>query len=344
MKFFKYIFFLIVLIFVLGSLYIATVSVHNQETINFETPINAKLFESKIKDFSSYSNWFSIGEDKAINPRLSNSEDFENSTLSWQNSKFEGINLQNKSKFSDSLVQQLTLKTWLSLSEIDLTWKFETSENNSKFILHLESNADFWQKAEYVFTGISHLDIAKTSIENSLSSLESSIQKEISVYDMTAVGKVETSEFYLLHATSAARLNFNKILEKSEPIFKSIEDFMMEQKFEIYKGRLILFENLYENTGNLIFSPGIGSQEKIAIPNTYEILSKSVSQGAYFKTKLTGDHTNMQELIEYSNTIVANRSLKINTRLKPFLEFEINSNSTVNPSKWITNYYIPIIE
>ncbi|AFU69785.1 hypothetical protein P700755_003115 [Psychroflexus torquis ATCC 700755] len=344
MKFFKYIFFLIVLLFVVGSLYIATVNVNNQETINFETPINAKLFESKIKDFSTYSNWFTLYEDESIIPRLSNPNDFENSILSWQNSKFESINLQNKSKVSDSLVQQLTLKTWLSLSEIDITWKFKTSENNSSLILHLESDASFWQKAETVFTGISHLDIAKTSIENSLSSLERSLQKEISVYDIAMVGKVETSRFYLLHATSAAKLNYNKILEKSEPIFKSIEDFMKEQKFEIYKGRLILFENLYENTDNLIFSPGIGSQEKIAIPDTYEILSKSVSQGAYFKTKLTGDYINMEELIKYSNTIVANRSLKINTRLKPFLEFEISSNSTVNPSKWITNYYIPIIE
>jgi len=96
MKFFKYIFFLIVLLFVVGSLYIATVSVNNQETINFETPINAKLFESKIKDFSTFHNWFSIGEDEAVNPRLSNSEDFENSTLSWQNSKFESINLNLK--------------------------------------------------------------------------------------------------------------------------------------------------------------------------------------------------------------------------------------------------------
>ena len=344
MKFFKYIFFLLVLLFVVGSLYIATVSVNNQETINFETPINAKLFELKIKDFSTYHNWFSIGKDEAINPRLSNSDDFENATLSWQNSKFESINLQNKSKVSDSLVQQLTLKTWLSLSEIDLTWRFETLEKNSNLILHLKSDASFWQKAEYVFTGISHLDIAKTSIENSLNSLESFIQKEISVYDMTAVGKVETGGFYLLHATSAARLNFNKILEKSEPIFKSIEDFMDEQKFEIYKGRLILFQNLYENTDNLIFSPGIGSQDNIAIPNTYEILSKSVSQGAYFKTTLTGDYINMEEFIEYSNTIIANRSLKIDRQLKPFLEFEINSNSTVNPSKWITHYYIPIIE
>jgi len=344
MKFFKYVFFLIVLVFVVGSLYVVTVKVNNQEVINFETPINGKLFESKIKDFATYSNWLTLGEDESIIPRLSNPNDFENSILSWQNSKFENINLQNKSKFLDSLVQQLTLRTWLSFSEIDLTWKFKTLENNSILILHLESDASFWQKAETVLTGISHLDIAKTSIENSLSNLERSLQKEISVYGIAAVSKVETTRFYLIHATSTARLNFNKILEKSEPIFKSIEDFMKEQKFEIYKGRLILFENLYENTDDLIFSPGIGSQEKIAIPNTYEILSKPISQGTYFKTKLTGDYTNIGELIEYSNTMVANRSLEINLQLKPFLEFEINSNSSVNPSKWITNYYIPIIE
>ncbi|MBZ9787668.1 AraC family transcriptional regulator [Psychroflexus sp. CAK57W] len=344
MKFFKYLFFLIVLVFVIGSLYIATISVPDEKTIKFETPIAAELFKLKIQDLSTYKNWFSFPEKPISEPRLSNPGDFENTTLSWQNETFEAINFQNKRLTEDSIIQQLVLKTWLSSSEIDINWTFATSDKNSTIAVDLKSDASFLQKTEYIFKGKTHLEIAEKTIKESLKTLEDSIQKEISVYDISPIGLVETGGFYLLHATSAAKLNFKTILDKSIPVFESVENFMEEQRFDVYKGRIVLFENLYEDADNIIFSSGIGTEQAVAIPDYFEVLSKPIRRSTYFKTQLTGDYVNLKQLLSVGQSAVEKRDLVINRFLKPFLVFEVDRNDTVNPAELVTNFYIPIIE
>ena len=345
MKFFKYLFFLIVLVFVAGSLYVATISIPNEKTFSFETPITAELFKQKIEDFSTYENWFSFPEKANTEPRLSNANDFENATLSWQNPTFQAINFRNKVRTQDSLTQQLSLKTWLSSSEIEIRWVFKSTEENFSIEVRLSSDANFWQKTEYALTGTTHMEITQKAIEESLKTLEQILIKETSVYDITPVGKLETGGFYILHATSAARLDFKKILDKSEPIFQSVEDFMKEQVIDIYKGRLIVFENLYEETNNnVIFSAGVGTRNRVVIPDYFEVLSKPIKRSLYFKTQLTGDYINLKELLSIAKSTVEQRDLIINGFLKPYLEFEVDKTDTVNPAEWITNFYIPIIE
>lgn len=344
MKFFKYLFFLIVLVFVVGSLYIATVSLPSEKSITFETQVNPKLFKNKIQDLSTYTNWFSFPGKTTSDMRLSNAEEFANTTLSWQNEKFESINFQNKELIQDSIVQQLTLKTWLSSSEIDISWKSESSSNNSKLVVHLKFDPSFWQKTEFVLKRKSHLDITEEAINESLKTLRQLILEEISVYDISSIGKVDSGGFYILHATSASRLNFESILKKSKPIFESVEDFMEEQQFDTYKGRLIVFENLFEGSNNLIFSSGIGTNERIAIPDNFEVLIKAIPRGTYFKTQLTGDYVNLKELLSVAEATIENRDLVINRRFKSYLEFEVDASETINPSKWITNFYIPITD
>lgn len=344
MKFFKYLFFLIVLVFVIGSLYIATISVLDEKTVNFETPVSAELFKLKVQDLSTYETWFSFPKEAISEPRLSNTEDFKSTTLSWQNETFEAINFQNKRLTEDSIIQQLALKTWLSSSELDISWTFESSEKNSMLVVHLKSDANFWQKTEYVFKGISHLEITESAITESLKTLEESITREISVYNISPIGKVDTGGFHFIHATSAARLNFESILGKSKSIFESVENFMGEQGFDIYKGRLIVFENLYDNVDNIIFSSGVGAENQVAIPDYFEVLSKPIGRGTYFKTQLTGDYINLKELLSISQSTVEKRELTIDRALKPFLEFKVDAHETINPAKWITNFYIPILE
>ncbi|MFO7746077.1 MAG: AraC family transcriptional regulator [Psychroflexus sp.] len=344
MKFFKYLFFLIVLIFVVGSLYIATISIPEEKTLNFETPITAELFEQKIRDLSTYENWFSFPQKSTSEPRLSSAEDFENTTLSWQNETFEAINFQNKNLDEDSIQQRLVLKTWLSSSEFDIRWKFESSENVSDIIVHLKSDANFWQKTEYVFTGKTHIEITEQAITQSLKTLEQTITKEISIYDISPIGKLETGGFYILHATSASKLNFDSILRKSKPIFQSIEEFMEQQELDIFKGKLIVFENFYNDSENIIFSAGIGSKNQVAIPNYFEVLSKQIRSNVYFKTQLKGDYINLKELLSIAEATIEKRELVIDKTLKPYLEFQVDSSDTVNPAEWVTNFYIPIFE
>jgi len=344
MKFFKYLFILIVLVFVLGSLYIATISLPHQKTFNFETPLSAELFKNKIKDLSTYSDWFNLEDETTSERRLSNEEDFKNTTLSWQSEKFESITIKNQHLTADSITQQLSLKTWLSASKFDLNWKFNPTAKDSSLVVDFASEASFWQKTEYVLTGKSHSDVVENAIEKSLKTLNQQIDKEISIYDITPIGTVDSGGFYMLHATSAARLNFESILSKSKPIFQSVEVMMEEQGFEPFKGRYVVFENFYDEGNTFIFSSGVGTKNQIAIPDDYEVLSKPIKRGRYFKTQLTGDYINLKQLLEISESTIKDKELVVNQSLKPFLEFEIDANDTVNPANWITNFYIPIVE
>ena len=344
MKFFKYLFFLIVLVFVIGSLYIATISIPQQDRFTFSTPLNSMLYRPYVKDLSTYKMWFEFPQQPISEKRLTKQDRTDNTILSWQNEKFESINLQNIKISEDSINQKLKLKTWLSSSEFEIIWNFEASESDSKLIVELTSEASFWQKTESVLTGTTHAEIVKTAIGESLSKLEDLIVEEISAYDISPVGKVDTGGFYILHATSAARLNFESILKKSKPIFESVELFMKKQNFEEFKGRIILFENLYQGANTIIFSSGVSTENQIAIPDDFEVLSKYLRRGTYFKTQLIGSYDNLNELLAFSKSLVDSRGLSLNNAQKPYLEFEVDQTETINPSKWITNFYIPVIE
>ena len=168
------------------------------------------------------------------------------------------------------------------------------------------------------------------------------IQKEIAVYDIRSIGTVDYGGFYFLHATSASKLDFKKIIKKAQPTFQSVENFMDEQNFEITKKRLIVMENLFEDEPSLIFSAGLGTESQTAIPDEYEILSKPIEQGTYLKTQLKGDYINLKEMLRFSEEHIAVRNLGIDKNKKPVLEFKVSEIQTINPSEWVTNLYIPV--
>lgn len=342
MKFFKYLFFLVLLIIVLGSLYVATISVPSKQYIEFDSNLHPELFQQKIANFESYPKWMNMLNADNSDARFSNIEDVNDATISWQNERFEAINIQNEFIENDSLVQIFTLKTWLSQSKNKLIWHFNNDEKNPKIQLEIENEASFWQKVDYVLSEESHQESLEKAFAESLPNLEKVIQKEIAVYDIRSIGTVDYGGFYFLHATSASKLDFKKIIKKSQPTFQSVENFMDEQNFEITKKRLIVMENLFEDEPSLIFSAGLGTDSQTAIPDEYEILSKPIEQGTYLKTQLKGDYVNLKEMLQFAQKYIADRDLEINKSQKPVLEFKVSEIQTINPSEWVTNLYIPV--
>ncbi|WP_127844383.1 GyrI-like domain-containing protein [Psychroflexus aestuariivivens] len=342
MKFFKYLFFLVLLVIVLGSLYIATISLPSKMSLEFETELHPELFQQKIVNFESYPEWLSMMNLENTDARFSNIESAEDATISWQNERFDAINIQNKSIDTDSIIQNFTLKTWLSQSKNKLSWHFSDENEQPIVKLNIENEGSFWQKVDFVLSEESHQENLKSVFAKSLQNLENLIKKEIAVYDIRSIGTVDYGGFYFLHATSASKLDFKKIINKSRPIFKSIENFMTSQNFEITEGRLILLENLYENESNLIFSAGLGTDSQTAIPYEYEILSKQIERGIFLKTQLKGDYINLKEMLQFAQKYIADRGLEINKRQKPVLEFKVSEIHTINPSEWVTNLYIPV--
>ena len=75
MKFFKYLFFLVLLIIVLGSLYVATISVPSKQYIEFDSNLHPELFQQKIANFESYPKWMSMLNADNSDARFSNIED-----------------------------------------------------------------------------------------------------------------------------------------------------------------------------------------------------------------------------------------------------------------------------
>ncbi|MFN2260867.1 MAG: GyrI-like domain-containing protein [Psychroflexus sp.] len=342
MKFFKYLFFLVLLVIVLGSLYIATISVPAKLSLEFESELHPELFQQKIVNFETYPEWLNELNNENADARISNIESAQDATISWQNERFEGFNIQNEYISKDSLVQTYNLKTWLSQSKNKITWQFSVENEQSIIQLDIENDATFWQKVDFVLNENSHQESIEKMFSESFSNLENLIKKEIAVYDIRPIGTVEYGNFYLLHATSASKIDFEKIIDKSQPTFRSIENFMNEQNFEISKRRLILLENLFEDEANLIFSAGFGTEKQTAIPDEYEILSKYVEENTFLKTQLKGDHVNLKEMLQFTEKYIADRNLEIDKNKKPILEFKVDHSQNINPSEWVTNLYIPV--
>ncbi len=337
MRILKYLFLLLLLSLVALSIFVATKK--GEFTIERSKIINsprAAVFSyvSDIKNWKEWNSW--AVEDSLITitdiRKTSNELD---SMLSWEGKICSGDLQTITVKPNDSITQKMNFNG--NYSEVSM--RFKDTLGGTKITWKANVEMGFINKILTTFSNSTKDDIS-SMFEKSLANLDRKLDYEINTYTVKVNGVSMKPECFYLEQTFTSELS--KVRKNSEIVFTKITKFCKQNKITISGNPFIIYHNYDIDNQLAKISICIPIKEEIFITEGSEILSKKLKSYPVIKTTLTGDYSHAAIALDKANAFIREKRYIKNTLYSHFEVFVIDKSKTNNPSKWITEIYIPV--
>lgn len=338
MKALKYILFLLLILIIGLSIYIAVqpneFEVSRTRTIEAPTPV----IYNNVIDFKNWEAWNSWTE---ANPDMKMTFPEQTKGIggsySWNDKDEIGTMKTIETTANESIKQRMQ---YADLPPSDVLWTFKPNEDGSTDVTWTISGKDlpFGFKAYTIFMGGMEKEIAP-HYERSLEKLESIVKESMKVYtinieDITEYG----GGFHMYKTTSATRINISQIMGKQ---FGEIMSYMTQNNIVANGMPLTIYNEINTENGSVIMSNAIPVRDKVNFKSASEVLCGYMPKTKVLKTTLKGNYTNLPEAWEATMSYLAANSLE-QSDLKPFEIYTNDPGNFPNPADWITEIYIPI--
>ena len=206
MKAFKYISFLLLIVFIGTSIYIAvqpnTFEVSRTRTINAPTAV---IYNNVIdfKNWQDWSSWVEADKDMKITlPKLTNGV---NGSYSWEDKDGVGMMKTIAAESNTSIKQMMQFADY---PESEILWTFKDNNNGTTDVTWSISGKDlpFGFKAYSIFSGGMEKQIAP-HYERSLEKLDSVVVAGMKKYSITVKGITNRSGGYYLYKTASSKID-----------------------------------------------------------------------------------------------------------------------------------------
>lgn len=343
MKFFKYLFFLILILFIGVALYFGTqegrFSVAETKEIN--APIEM-VFEH-VNDFKNWQKWGSWMQDESLKINYPDVTSGKGAFYSWTSAKdgegaIETIDVEMNKKITQKIVFNGSLED----EGNQVTWTFEAGKNGNSTLVSwsMEGNLDLFDKIYFATQDQSLEEMVSLMYAESLENLNAVIQKEMNAYSIELKGLSNFSGGFYLYNTTASKQS--EISDKIAPMITQIEDFMTENNIPPQGNPFVAYLDWDNINKSAIFSVGIHTSDMVILPDGSPVISGYMEAGTAIKTTLTGNYSYLTKAWEETEKYIQNNGFTKSEKKSPFEVYVIKSPEEKNPSKWVTDLYIPI--
>lgn len=342
MKIIKYLFFLLLLLFIGSAIYFGTKdgSYEVQETKQIN--VHPELVFNKINDLETWKNW-SPWKKESPNDIFTTAEKSSGDGASANWDKKEKGNIETTRVIPNAKIgQRLTQKTFGGdlVSKVD--WNFEEIQNGTEIIWTIRGEHNLLDK---VYLAIKKKNFNKSlyaEMHTALNNLEQEIQEDIKKYSIHVDGITHYSGGYYLFMTSAGRQSEVQNLMKS--MMTEISNFMENNHISQAGNPFVLYNELDEESKTVIFSTCFPVRERVITPEKSKIVSGFMEPVSAVKTTLKGHYKNISETYNEAETYLENNGYERDERRKIFEVYTTNPIEIHNPADWITEIYIPVID
>jgi effector-binding domain-containing protein len=317
MKALRYILFLLLIVIIGFSMYVAVQP--NTYSFSISKVIKApdNLISEKLAKINDKSHVF-----------YTNTPETEVNIVSVSNSS---------QKTNTALKQEVVFKVPSNvLSELE--WSFYRLPEGTKVQLQIEGKLDFKSKLRALFQS-SIVRQVKPFFEKQLIKLERELQDEMSQYSITVEGTTQHSGGFYLYKTSATRIaNFEK---KRDELFGEIGSYAIANNISMAGKPFVIFHTINDQNDSLMFSCAIPTNSRI-ISNDTEILTGKLDTFRASKTILKGDYKNLKEAWDRTLQYAINNGLELEengVRLEVYLT---DKNDSENPADLVTELFVEI--
>ena len=331
MKILKYIFLLLLLCGIAGFVFIATqpgeYSIIKKKEIN----VSKEVVFNFINDYENWHLW-NVNIDSTSSKELF-SEDSKTYTIKTGN---EAVVYETTGTYkNDSITQKLAQDGFSNT----LVWKFSPTEKGTLLTCEMKGTMTLKQKILSVLQGGAKNYLGE-DIEKNLANVEQYLTNQLNNYNIKINGLViKESSLLIKQVDSSAIKNYSKIAMNKIPHLLKFAD---ENDINTIEKPFVLFNNWNTSSTKNPFAVCLQVKEEIITSEGSDILGGELFEFKAVKITLTGDHSHIKKAWDEGFKYIQKNKL-IEDKLGTYLiSYKVLPTEEKQPSKWITEIYIPI--
>ena len=339
MKSLKYILFLLLILFIGFSIYIAVQPNSYNITRNKTINAPAAVIFNNVNDYKNWEAWSPwIEQEPDLQITYSEQTSGVGGSYSWIGEDGPGNMKTLAVSPYDSISQEMQFSDF---PPSNVYWKFEKAENGTNVTWGMKSNKIPFMLKFFAAINGGMDKMVGPNFERGLEKLDSIIINSMKAYNIEINGITEYGGgFYLYKTTNASNANISQIMGQQ---YGSISAFMGQNNIAFNGMPFTIYHDMNMENGTVIMSNAIPVKEKIIITGDSNILCDYLPKMKVLKTTLKGNYSNLSEAWKTTMTYIAENNIE-QAEYKPFEIYTTDPGNYPNPSDWITEIYIPIKE
>lgn len=341
MKILKYLLFLLLIVFIAGSIYVATKDGdYRVETSRVITAPAPMLFR-EVADLSNWKDWNAWSEIEGMEMQATAESTGENAAINWQAEAIRDGRIVTTAVVPYSRLQQLlNMQTIIGEAEGQITWTFETEEAGTRVTWTLEGSQSFKEKLAYTLQDDDLTEVFPAIFEQSLANLEQNVIAKMEAYSINVDGVTEHGGGYYMYTTTASRMG--EVNTRAADMIEQVKIYMEQNNISVGGKPLIIYNQRDDRNGTVIFSTGVPTPSQVITPGGSEILNGYLEPQKVVKTTLKGHHKNVSEAWERTYRYIEENGLVVDPQGQPFEILITDPVEIDNPALWVTEIYIPV--
>ncbi|HEX5742512.1 MAG TPA: SRPBCC family protein [Flavobacteriaceae bacterium] len=333
MKILKYVLFLLLIAFVGGSLYLATLNGNYdvKRTRIIKAPVEV-VFDA-VNDYRTWQHWGPWNEtDSTLIYTFPEKTVGVGATYSWKGTSGDG-SMENLVVVPNVSIDDVV--HFEGQGDAFGYWRFIKVPDGVEITWGIKGEMPFVAR----FMAAKMEDEIGPMLERGLELLDTYLQKNMKEFSIESVGAVDYSGGYYLYQTTSCR--FDEIESKMNEITSNLNDFIKLNQIEATGKSFTIIHKWDDIMQTAMLSSCIPIKERL-ITTDKTVMVGMMEPQRVFKTILKGDYSNLFTAWEtaYKNLAVQGFVTKLNA--KPFEVYVTKKNEVPNPANWITEIYIPI--
>ncbi|MDT0686907.1 SRPBCC family protein [Autumnicola psychrophila] len=344
MKIIKYLLFLILILIIGSSIYIATKDGDYQleETRIVAAP--QEMIFNEVNEFRNWEEWFAWLQSEN-NPIITYTEESsgEGAVLSWKSDEVgNGKITTTAARPFSSINQDMEYTIPFGESSSEVYWNFEQTENGTQITWGVQGKHSFMEKLGFLLQTDDFSDIWRTRMQQSLDDLERITNEKMAEYSINVDGVTQHGGGYYMYSTTASKLS--QVNDRMSTMITDISSYMEKNNIEKLGNPFVLYNEWNNGNTTAIFSAGYFTPSEIITPEESPVLTGFMSNQKVVKTTLKGSYDNLPEAWDRAHAYIQENNLVPLEESDSFEVYNIRPQDTKNPANWITTIYIPIQE
>lgn len=347
MKLIKYLFFLILILFIGSAIYFSTKDGTYNISESKVMKVPASMVFNNVNDYKNWPAWIpwlEIDPDTKITYGTTTTG--EGASYAWDSENMEvgkGNMTTLKVVPNQEIQQQIIFNSLIGDSKSDVWWKFEPIENTDETIVTwgMKGEQSLLEKAFMSFMDGDMETMIRKSYQKGLSNLENKLKKAMQVYDINVNGISQYGGGYYMYSSTSA--NINNVQNAMARLMQETMQYMKTNNIPMTGAPFTIYNQIDATTGNTIFSAAIPVKENIITPPESNVLCGFMQPVTTVKTTLQGNYINLKETYTTAMEYVSKNGYTPHPTAKMFEVYLTDPEKVLNPAEWITEVYIPIV-
>ena len=336
MRILKYLFLLLLLTFVALSIFVATqkgdFTVERSQIINAQksTVFN---FINDYQNWEDFSSW--ITEDPEMKIMFPKKTIGTGASFSWEGKQGSGDILTVYAKENDSISQKMNFNGATSA----VFWSFKDTIGGTKITWKTIGKMSFRMKVSTIFDGGINKTLGET-YEKSLANIDKTLDFELNSFAVKVNGLVKKLGTFYLRQTFTSEIS--KVIKNASIVVPKLITFCEQNNIELNGKPFIIYHTYNEANGLAKLSICVPIKNQILTSSGSDILTGKLEPFDALKTTLKGDYSHTKTALYKAKTYINTNGIGVDATFSHLENFTISRTDVKNPSKWVTEIYIPL--